>query len=420
MRRGTRWQWVLEKVVRRPWFRLSVFSALAVAAALLAPVLGHVIPDDWPKVIGANAVDGILEIIASSMLAVTVFSLTAMVSTYAAASSSVNPRAIRLLIEDPTAQNALATFIGAFLFSLVGIISLSTDIYGANGRVVLFAATLLVIATVVVTLLRWIEHLSTFGRVGDTTQRVERATEEALAQRRSNPRLGGACPAQVPPHARPVFAASIGYVRYVDMVALAQAAGSDATVHVEAIPGTFADPSRPLAWASFDDATRLDAVRDAFTVGAARTFDQDPRFGLLVLSEIASRALSPAINDPGTAISVIGTLVRVLADWRNADAAVPSDPVPFPRVHVASMSVDDLFEDAFAAIARDGAGMVEVCVRLQKALAALARAGDAVTQHAARRQSARSLEHALSELSCEADRRRVSEAAAWAAMPMRS
>ena len=54
------------------------------------------------------------------------------------------------------------------------------------------------------------------------------------------------------------------------------------------------------------------AVAEAFTIGAERTFDQDPRFGLCVLAEIASRALSPAVNDPGTAIDVIGRAVRLL------------------------------------------------------------------------------------------------------------
>jgi hypothetical protein len=48
-------------------------------------------------------------------------------------------------------------------------------------------------------------------------------------------------------------------------------------------------------------------------VGDVRSFDQDPRFGAVVLTEIASRALSPGMNDPGTAIDVIGRAVRLLA-----------------------------------------------------------------------------------------------------------
>jgi uncharacterized membrane protein len=46
-----------------------------------------------------------------------------------------------------------------------------------------------------------------------------------------------------------------------------------------------------------------------------RYFDEDPRFGLITLSEIASRALSPAVNDPGTAIQIISSYVRLFSLW---------------------------------------------------------------------------------------------------------
>ncbi len=80
----------------------------------------------------------------------------------------------------------LATFIGSFLFSLVGIIALITGAYGETGRLVLFLVTIGVIILVVVTLLRWIDHLSRLGSVTETTERVEKATArraETLAAR---------------------------------------------------------------------------------------------------------------------------------------------------------------------------------------------------------------------------------------------
>ncbi len=128
----------------------------------------------------ADAVDKILGIIASSMLAVTIFSLSTMVAAYGAASTGVTPRATTLVMEDTTTHNALATFIGSFLFSLVGLIALSTGVYGDQGRVLLFAVTIAVVILIVYTLLRWIDHLSRLGRVGETIDRVERAAIEAI------------------------------------------------------------------------------------------------------------------------------------------------------------------------------------------------------------------------------------------------
>src|SRR5690606_27710414 len=95
------------------------------------------------------------------------------------------------LIADSSAQSALATFIGAFLFSVVGLIALSTGVYGDSGRVVLFAATVAVIGVITLTLLRWIDQLSSFGRVGSTIRLVERVTREAMQAHLRDPWLGG-------------------------------------------------------------------------------------------------------------------------------------------------------------------------------------------------------------------------------------
>ncbi|RUO21055.1 hypothetical protein CWE07_11845 [Aliidiomarina maris] len=125
-----------------------------------------------------------------SMLMVTTFSLSVMVSAYQAATNNVTPRATKLIRQDITTQNVLATFIGAFLFSLVGLIATKTEVYQANGRFVLFVFTLLMIVFIVVAIFRWIEHLTVLGRVGSTSAKVEDATSAALQFCRQHPCLG--------------------------------------------------------------------------------------------------------------------------------------------------------------------------------------------------------------------------------------
>ena len=185
-----RWRWVLTHVTRRLWFRATLIGLLGVAAAMLATVAENLFPWDLPWNIGADAVDSILAIIASSMLAVTTFSLNVMTSAYGSAANNVTPRATKLLREDPVTQNVLSTFIGSFLFSIVGIVVLKTGAYGARGRVVLFIVTIGVIALIVISLLRWIDYLTHFGQVGETTKRVEDATREAIEARLKAPALG--------------------------------------------------------------------------------------------------------------------------------------------------------------------------------------------------------------------------------------
>ena len=107
-----------------------------------------------------------------------------------------------------------------------------------------------------------------------------------------------------------------------------------------------------------------------------RSFHNDPRFGLIALSEIASRALSPGINDPGTAIAIIGSHVRLFSIWLDKDAQPSSPDALYDRIEVPAIKMADAFEDAFRPIARDGAGSIEVMLRLQKAFTTIAHVGD--------------------------------------------
>ena len=415
----SQWQWVLRQLSRQMWVRVSIFSLAAVLSALAGVFLARYVPSGLADAIGSDSIDDILQILATSMLAVTTFSLTTMVSAYSAATNSVTPRAAKLLMDDTTAQNALGTFIGSFVFSLVGIVALSTGAYGEQGRVILFVATVAVIVLIVVTMLRWIDYLSRLGRVGETTDRVERATLEALEVRMRKPGLGGRVLDRgddVPAGARPVFARSIGYVQHVDIGALSDVAeDAKGDVFVSAPPGIFANNLRPVAHVSggFDE-KGLDAVRNAFTVASERSFEQDPRFGLSVLSEVASRALSPAVNDPGTAIDVLGRGERILCAWAEAGRAGGEGAVEVdcPRVWMPALSADDMLDDVFAPIARDGAGMLEVQLKLQKVLGALAASGDPAVATAARRHAGLALARAGSVLAMDHERQRLRELAA--------
>ncbi len=408
--------WLLRKAAKQLWFTVALYSVVGVVTALSALVLDPLIPLSMSRNIGADAVDRILEILASSMLAVATFSIATMVQAFASAASVATPRATQLLIEDSTAQQALATFIGTFVFSLVSIIALSTGLYGPSGRLVLFGVTLLVIALIIVTLLRWIDRLSKLGRVGETVDQVEAATASAILSRRRRPYLGGHPAAQVSGDADDVHGDAIGYIERIDMGALAEVAKEmDCDIHVRTLPGSFATPDRALASITKRLEKEVAArVRDAFVIEDARTFPQDPRFGFIVLAEIASRALSPAINDPGTAIDVIGTIVRLLGQWSSPHKVDGEDEVKYPRVFVPPLRAQQLIEDAFTPIARDGAGMIEVGIRLQKALRSVAAMGDPSLREAAILQSVEAMERGEEVLPHERDRERVREAAAWA------
>ena len=174
----------------------------------------------------------------------------------------------------------------------------------------------------------------------------------------------------------PVEARAIGYVQHLDMQALSNLADRiEGEIYMVINPGAFVYRDSVLAYVDAppiedgEEVSTTDAVRGAVTVGDERNFDQDPRFGLVVLSETGQRALSPAVNDPGTAIDVIGRATRLLTQW--AEPTKDQDP-QFSRVYIPALAAEDLFEDAFMTVARDGAQQVEVQVTASKSLAALA------------------------------------------------
>ncbi|MGJ8622331.1 MAG: DUF2254 domain-containing protein [Yoonia sp.] len=380
--------WLVVRQLRKIWVRTVSFAILALVSVALAQFIGQMLPLQWSDRIGAGAVDQVLNILATSMLAVTTFSLSIAVSAFARAAASATPRATALLQEDETTQNVLATFLGAFLFSLVGIVALKAGYYSEAGRLVLFATTVLVIAFVVVALLRWISHLTDFGRIEDTLERVEVVATKAIEARVAEPWLGGK-PQDAPPPdgARRICADTVGFVQHIDMAAVSKCAEQlGGEVWIAALPGSFVHPAAPLlyfAGAEIDDDAQLKPLRAAFTCGQSRSFDQDPVFGMIVMSEIASRALSPGVNDPGSAMDVIGRLVRILCHW---DSNVDHD-VEFPNITVPSLKVDDLLRHAFQPIARDGAATIEVQTSLQEALAALVQCDPETFTSAAREVS---------------------------------
>lgn len=356
---------------RQVWVRAALFTVIGIAIALVAGLVGPLLPFSISIDLGQNAVDSLLQIIATAMLTVSTFSVTAMVTAFSSATTTATPRSTPLLIADTTSQNAVSTFIGAFTYSLVGIVALSTGYYTEQGRTILFVGTLVVIAIVVFTLLRWISHLSTFGRMADVIDRVEQAATLTIQRHAASPALGAHRLTAVPPGARAVHADDIGYVTHLDVATLDRLADAHGLrVYVTAAPGRLADARTPLVRVEgeMDDATAT-ALRGAFRLEHHRTYEQDPRFGVIALTEIGSRALSAATNDPGTAIEVIAALQRVLA---HAVTTEPDSEVRYPHVHIAPATLDEIVADAFRPLARDGAAQVEVQVRLQKCLASLA------------------------------------------------
>jgi uncharacterized membrane protein len=370
------------------WVRPLFFCLLSVAGAFLAKIadaigLGEVVPE-----INPDSIEKLLEVIASSMLVISTFAVGSMISAYSAASSTATPRSFALVLSDDVSQNALSAFIGAFIYSIVAIITMENDYFGKAGYFALFVLTILVFALVILTFIRWVEQIARLGRLGPTIDKIEWATTSAMERRRKSPRLHG-CPVEVRNEKeQPIYSDEIGYVQHIHVSDLqAYAEEKDMKVVVAALTGAFTAPGRPIAHIYRPEGELLEkeitSITENFIIGRNRVFDEDPRFGLIALSEIASRALSPGINDPGTAIAIIGAFIRLFTLWTKPLKEEEMEEIKFNRIEVPELSIWDMFEDAFTPIARDGAGIIEVEVRLQKAFASFTTSPHPILKEAA-------------------------------------
>lgn len=394
---------------RKLWVRVVIMGLLAFVAVGISQVFEFLIPEKTAQKISGEAADRLLGIIASAMLSVTIFSITVMVSVYQSSSTQWTPRIHRLIMQDHTTQNTMAVFIGAYVYALLGIILREYGVYSDEHSFVLFWMTVGVLAVIVVYLVRWVLHLQGFGQLIDITRQIEETTCRQFAERLSMPCLG-ARPLvdDVPQDARALNAWESGYIQHIYPEALnALARSHEVDLYLTQSIGEFVFLNAPIVYVrqrgeALDWEALRDKMRNSLILGDLRTYDQDPRFGLVVMGEVGSKALSPGVNDAGTAIDVITRIGRILSDYKDETQSTPDEVLEY--LYVRPLDPSDLLQDGFRALSRDGAGTLEVQVRLQQTLFGLTRHPDKGLCNAAREMARVELQRALSAMTFEQDR----------------
>ncbi|NNC46510.1 MAG: DUF2254 domain-containing protein [Winogradskyella sp.] len=381
------------------WFRPFLFCLFSVAGALIAHQADGIGINDLVPAIDKESIGGLLNTISASMLVISIFAVASMLSAFSSASGTATPRSFKIVVTDDVSQNALSVFIGAFIFSIVATIALDNGYYEKAGRFILFLFTLILFAIVILTFLRWVDRISRLGRLEHTINQVETVALKSLSAYIKNPSLK-ALPINGKFHEEnAVLANSIGYIQHINLEYLQSLAEEfELKIRLNCIPGKFVHNNFAIAHFITNKDIDLDKIKEkinnAILVGETRLFDEDPRFGLISLTEIASRALSPGINDPGTAIQIIGSHERLFFLWRKELENSNETEVAYNRIEVPEISMEDFFDDAFRPIARDGADNIEVMLRLQKAFNSIATINNSDIKESAIRNSKDAFERA--------------------------
>ena len=380
----TKLRFYLEKSRSKLWVRPVILSAAAVLWVCLSYGADAVIPEDMRVKIEKDTLINLFSILASSMLTVATFSVSAVATAFGSVANSASPRATSIVMGDTAVQSTLAAFLASFIYAVVSITALSAMNFGVGGRFMLFVGFVLLVSWVLVSFLHWVDRVSRLGKLDDTLERVKRAAKVAITNPELANLLGGAGQTDTE---RPeggaghdLHAAEFGYIQYVDMEELEEHARKlGARFWLDVRPGAYVPKGEIIGVVERQEAVpaeTLEEIARCFKIDKVRSTSADPRFSMLLLSEVADRALSPAVNDPGTAIAVLAIQVELFHGWAETRQEARGMEVKYGSVHVPEIHAMDLVYDAFGSIARDGASMVEVGLRLQKTLSMIHRLGD--------------------------------------------
>ena len=378
--------------------RIALYALLSLVIALVSPVIEGLLPEETTKILEFSSVIPVLTILASSMLAVSTFSLNVMVSAHRAAAQNTTPRVHRLLLEDMTTQSVLAVFIGAFVFSLSSIVLYQSGFYTEGAAVIVMAVTIFVVVTIILAMLRWIDHLSNLGSVDDSIRKVVNRAGNTLRNFAHDPSFGANALSKdtvLPLKLTELRAPSSGYLQLVNVNGLQEKLLDQRFIYVARSIGSYVLAGDVVAHVSgrVTEDEKADLL-NSFVFGSERTFEQDVTFGLTVLSEIGAKALSPGINDSGTAIQSILHLKSLF--WSYAQTERKETARDAPNVFLSLPDAQALLEAAFLQIARDGAGQIEVALCLRQALLDLTDIQDADMKAAAQTVASLAMEYAKS------------------------
>ena len=392
---GFRRQWAVlsQAIASRLW---PVPLAAVIAGVLLGIVLPELdraidesLPDDLAALLfggGTEAARAVLSAIAGSLITATSLTFSLTVVALQLASSQASPRLLRMFASDRMVHATLALFLGTFAYALAVLRTVSND----DGepfvpRIAVTVASVLTLASVIM-LTFFLAHLARQLRVSTMLRDVHAETHRAirLAAETREPAADRA-PELPATGRRVVVAPRSGFITGVDRQGIIQLAVQHDLVVRELRPvgSSVIEGSQLVEWwmanpGSSLDAETSDRVDDAlagtFRVDYERTATQDLGFGLQQLVDVAVRAVSPAVNDPTTAVHALSHLSAVLAkiDRMPAEPPALADEQGVPRLMHAYPEFAELLELAVEQPRRYGASDADVAARLFRLLQELA------------------------------------------------
>jgi uncharacterized membrane protein len=372
-----------------------ILPALGILAALAAIRMLHGFDEmmGWESALHPDATRALLGALAASMFTFVVFVSSALLIVVQLASAQLTPRIIAVVFRDPITKLSLTVFVFTFTLTLGALLRVTTTIpllttqvavWSCVGSLVVF----LILVDHVGKALRPSGALRVVGRVGRAV--IESVYPRALAPVSETSLSEAPLPAAGRGSETVIASSTEGVILAFDLKGLvAQAQRANCVIEMVPEVGDFIATGDPLfrimpmdapVWAS--------ALRGSVAVGQERTVEQDPAFVFRILVDIASKGLSPAINDPTTAVLVIDQIHHLLhcVGNRCLDEGRVRDTAGRLRVIYRTPGWEDFVQLAITEIRHFGGESIQVARRMRAMLENLIQVLPAARTAALRRE----------------------------------
>jgi len=353
-----------------------IFPGLSTLAAIGTVRLLHWIEQEagWVSPFDPETARAVLGTTASALFTGIVFICSALLVAVQLASAQMTPRIIGILFRDPVAKLSLTVLTFTFTFTLAALLRIQSVVPLLTTH--LAAYDCLLSLGVFFYLIDHLGHaLRPSGALrvvaGMGRKVIASVYPQSLSDSQDGPVSDDSGVLDQEPSAA-ISSTRDGVVLAFDLKGLALLA-QRADCLIELVPQVgdhlaMADP----VFRVYQGGVTLpvEALHDAVVVGPERTLEQDPTFAFRIMVDIASKALSPAINDPTTAVLALDQIHHLLRDvgTRNLDTGRIRDSADKLRLVYRTPDWEDFVRLAVTEIRHFGGESIQVARRLRAML----------------------------------------------------
>lgn len=360
----------------------SIFLMLLFGLSILTLNIDHTDPDlIFPKatsiknIISPDSARSLLSTISSGMITLMIFSFTMVMVVLNQTASNYSPRVLSTLIGKKFHQVILGIYLGTIAYAFMVIASIESEVYKFDIPILSVIITAFLGILCLVLFIIFIQSISSDIQIGNIINKIYRKTLKSMDFVKTKIRIPEC---QIPDMSDwEVLESPVsGYLDEVnDTLLIKKAYCMDISIKMIVTVGQFVNQKDPFFYVNrrLSESEQKD-IFHAFVFRHQEIVEQNYLYGFKQLTEIAVKALSPGINDPGTAIQAIDRLTDLFVIRMEITGfLVLKDKEEKTRFIYQPIPLEDILYISFSSIKNYTGSHVPIMIKLLTLIKTLAR-----------------------------------------------